>query len=505
MGNHKHLLLLLAFSVWVSIPPLAHAQTAAPTTTAAEQVKTLSLSVEQAVMMALERNQSLKVERLRPALNQVAEDEAAAAFDIGLSAEVAATGDRALRTLGNSAQFLDIISSGSSSRFGVNKLFPSGTSISFELSATPSQRYWSNYTQQQVTRMGVSFTQALLQGARPQVNLAQLEQAAKTTEISRYELNAWTQTLVADTEKAFWDLSLAQKQMLIVESSLTLAEAQLTETQERIAVGKLAEIELRAVEAEIALRRQDVIVTTANRDKARLRLLRLLNPEGNWAQVTLNLREVANIPDVQLDSVDTHVSLALKLRPELHQTRLQIARNDLELVRTRDGLLPRLDLFANLGKTGYADSFLGAVENNLLGQNYDFNAGVNFSYPLGNRIGEARLKRAELTQAQTQEALANLEQLILMDIHNAYIEVRQAREQILAAQASRTAQQAKLEVETERYRVGRSTSYIVAQAQRDLLNSQTAELTAMMTYMKTITDFYRLEGSLLERRQITLK
>jgi outer membrane protein len=60
----------------------------------------------------------------------------------------------------------------------------------------------------------------------------------------------------------------------------------------------------------------------------------------------------------------------------------------------------------------------------------------------------------------------------------------------------------KLRIETEKLRVGKSTSFLVAQAQRDLLASRIAEVGALTDYLKALVELYRQDGSLLERRGI---
>ncbi len=49
------------------------------------------------------------------------------------------------------------------------------------------------------------------------------------------------------------------------------------------------------------------------------------------------------------------------MRPDLNQARLLIRRGELDVVRTRNGLLPRLDAFITYGKTGYARTFSDAT------------------------------------------------------------------------------------------------------------------------------------------------
>jgi len=51
--------------------------------------------------------------------------------------------------------------------------------------------------------------------------------------------------------------------------------------------------------------------------------------------------------------------------------------------------------------------------------------------------------------------------------------------------------------------VGKSTSLLVGQAQRDFVASQIAEIEALANYLKALVALYRLEGSLLQRRGIS--
>jgi len=50
--------------------------------------------------------------------------------------------------------------------------------------------------------------------------------------------------------------------------------------------------------------------------------------------------------------------------------------------------------------------------------------------------------------------------------------------------------------------VGKSTSLLVAQAQKDLLISRIAEVQALANYIKALIYLYQQDGSLLERRGI---
>jgi outer membrane protein len=89
------------------------------------------------------------------------------------------------------------------------------------------------------------------------------------------------------------------------------------------------------------------------------------------------------------------VAVSKRMRPILNEARLQLLRGDLELVKTRNGLLPLMDLFITLGKSGYASSFGESVDR-IDDDSYDALAGVRFN-TLFSTGTPKRHRRAQLT------------------------------------------------------------------------------------------------------------
>jgi len=452
--------------------------------------------------MAMENNRSLIVERMNPDITRTYEKEELEKFEPVLGAEASnrrTVSDRLSRAGSSTENQIVDVTTGSIS---LSKLFPTGTDVELtgSTSYTDSSLYSDTFTS---NRLGVTVTQALLQGMDIKTNMARVNQARLDTLISEYELRGFTETLLEEVESKFWDYVLAQKQIEIYTDSLNLSKKQLTEAQERIRIGELPEIELAAAQAEVALRQENLINARSDLATEKLNLLRLLNPAPNinW-DMDIVLEYTTALPGIELDDVDQHVQVALKMRPDLNQARLEIQQGEMEVVRTKNGLLPRMDAFINFGKTGYADSFNRATDN-VFGDSYDASFGLVFEYPVKNQAARSRYQRAVLTREQSTRALENLTQLVQIDIRSAYIEVTRTREQIAATAATRNFQEEKLRAETEKFRVGKSTSLLVAQAQRDLVESQIAEIESFANYLKALVALYRLEGSLLQRRGIS--
>jgi outer membrane protein TolC len=462
----------------------------------------LKLTITEAVLLSLENNRALVVQRLNPSIQQTFEDQERAVFDPATNADVSAGRVEGERLARSGSETEDFTTDFIDSIISLEQYFPTGTTVALEAGTrmNDSSLYEDSFY---TTRLGMTVTQALLRGYGTDVNLVRLQQARLDTRMSEYELRGFAEFLVAELESTYWDYALARRQIEIVEESLKVARQQLNETKELIAVGRLAKAELAAVQAEVALQEQAIIEARANKESIRLQLLRLLNPAGPgiW-QREVDLIHQPTLPEIKLEDVQLHVAVAMLMRPILNEARLEILRDDLELVKTQNGLLPLMDLFITLGKSGYANSF-GESVRNISKDSYDALAGVSFHYPVFNRDARARHQRALLGRDQAQKALENLSQLVEVDVRTAYIEVNRAKQQIAASSVTRMFDEEKLRIETEKLRVGKSTSFLVAQAQRDLLVSRIAEVRALASYLKALIDLYRQDGSLLERRGIS--
>ncbi|OQA01890.1 MAG: Outer membrane efflux protein [Planctomycetes bacterium ADurb.Bin412] len=462
----------------------------------------LKIDIQRAILMAMDNNQSLFVEKMNPEITSTRETEEEAVFDPSVSGSLAdnrVIADRLSRAgSGTESSTTDSVTG----QLSLSEFFPTGTAAALQASTsyTDSSLYSDTFT---ANRLGISVTQALLEGASLRANQARVHQARIDTRISEYELRGFTELLVEQVESTFWDYALAKKQIEIYADSLSLAEKQMGETEERIRIGSLAETELAAAQAEVALRRENLINARGTLAKVKLSLLRLLSPSNDidW-NLEIIIEYNTTLPDVRLDEIEKHVQVALKMRPDLNQARLQIERGELDVVMTKNGLLPRLDVFITFGKTGYADTFNRASDR-IFRDNYDASFGLIFDGIGRRRAEKAQYQRAVLSKQQLYRSLDNLMQLVQVDVRSAYIEVGRTYEQIAATAATQTYQEEKLRAETEKFRVGKSTSLLVGQAQRDLVISQIAHTETVVNYLKSLIDLYRLEGSLLQRRGIS--
>lgn len=462
-----------------------------------------SLSVEEAVMQALQNNRELQIRRLEPVIAGAFERIERGVFDPEWFARFEYSEEVASETARSTGAQFAVEGNDALGEVGLRQRVPIGTEL--ELTVGSNRSTSNRAPEQQQARFGLTVTQQLLRGFGTAVNLASLRRAKLETLASRQELAGYTQALVAEVEIAYWHFFAADESITVFDQSLEIAQAQLDEIETRIEVGSLSSNEAAAARAELALQQQNLIDAQSGRTARLYELMRLIYPELPVAEA-LPL-EASSRPDATdsllLDAGD-HILLALQSRPEIAEAELLRQRDELETVVTSNGRLPRLELFINLGKSGYADSLRQSFRESD-GENYDFTAGVEFSQTIGRRAARGRDEIARATLEQAEEALANLRSLIRYDVLLAINELERAYKQVAASAVTRQFREQSLQAEMDRFEVGAATSIDVARAQRDLIQSRIDEIQARVAYYAAKIELYRADGSLLDRRGIRLE
>jgi len=175
------------------------------------------------------------------------------------------------------------------------------------------------------------------------------------------------------------------------------------------------------------------------------------------------------------------------MRPDLAAARTLVDRNELEVAVTRNGVLPRLDVFITAGRSGYSDSFRRSF-GHLDDDTYDVMIGFDLSYFLGRESARGRELRATVSLEQAHAAVRNLRQLIRLDVRLAVNEAERARMQIAATRTTRELKARTWEVEKLRFDAGSSTALLVAQTQRtiDATRAQMAARKAKKSAKKNV-------------------
>ncbi|NLM16571.1 MAG: TolC family protein [Candidatus Riflebacteria bacterium] len=458
------------------------------------------LSLSSAISIALENNESLKIEKISPIVAKTRIETEKAAFAPSFSASVSAS-SRNTETLQDTT-FRKNSSNSNSASAEVVKKNASGLKTTIGYSARRDRGVQPSVHSHS---LNLNLTQPLKKGGSKEVNLVSLRRAELDYQISEHEFNAYLSSFVSNVERQYWNYYLSVKQLDIVEESKKLAATQVMELRKRIKAGDKPESDLAASEAELAIREEDLIDAQSGVALQAVSLNRLLGISKLNASLTFpQIIDFPQAPELPF-TIQEALERALKNRPELKEMEAQLEKNELEVVATKNGMLPRLDFFINLGKTGYSRSFGSAHPSFSSVDPYEASAGFIYERPLNRRSERASLKRAELSLEKQKLASENLKNMIIEDVAKAYIEYFKSKEQISATNASLSKQAEKLRVEEVYFNVGKTTAFQVMQAQRDLTAAKHAKLKAEVDAKLAYSKLLHSIGILLESANIQLQ
>ena len=137
---------------------------------------------------------------------------------------------------------------------------------------------------------------------------------------------------------------------------------------------------------------------------------------------------------------------------------------------------------------------LSSGVDDVLGQmfthdNPTWSLGITLSYPIGRSYEEAGLARAEIERKQAAHRIESLQLEAAETIRRAGRQVQSTAERIDAARAGERLALQRLDVERKRFEAGLSTTFLVTQAQRDLVQAQVNLLQATLDHQNARVDF----------------
>ena len=148
----------------------------------------------------------------------------------------------------------------------------------------------------------------------------------------------------------------------------------------------------------------------------------------------------------------------------------------------------------------YSDDLDRVGENDL--RNWE--VGVRFSYPLGNREARNDLRRTKLRIRAEQARLAQLRETVRQEIRAAIRLLEVSDKKIEAAASGRALAEERLRTLLKRKEVGLATTRDVLQGEEDLALAQTDHSSALADYNRAITGYLKVTGQLLEHEGIRL-
>ncbi|MBX7165574.1 MAG: TolC family protein [Pirellulales bacterium] len=207
---------------------------------------------------------------------------------------------------------------------------------------------------------------------------------------------------------------------------------------------------------------------------------------------------------------------ALVRRVELRQQKWRIKRRELELVASRNFLLPQLDLLGQYRWRGFGDQLINqgdsidrfdnAWQNLTSGDFQEWQTGIQLSMPLGFREGYTAVRNAQLALARERAVLADQERLVVHDLGAALRELDRAYAVSQANFNARLKAVQRASAVREQYEagIGNITLDVLLDAESDQSEAEISYFRSLVEYNLAIKAMHFESGALLDYCQVHL-
>jgi outer membrane protein TolC len=313
-----------------------------------------------------------------------------------------------------------------------------------------------------------------------------VNQARQMNEAAGHQLERTDQEIVFRVISSYYGVLLAAKQLEVAEQSAKTTRSIMDRSQARFDSGLVVESDLLMAKVRMAERQQEVIRDTNTLEEARAELNTAVGmPVESPFQLTEGLAERA-LPIPALQDVEKQ---ALTNRPDLKSIASEQAAQRQSVAIAKSSFGPRVNAFADW-EMDNPTLLAGGGGNNWL-------TGIEVQFD----IFQGGAKRAELSrQRALEDKVAAMKQAasdaVRLEVRRAYYETDANRQQIEVARAAIAQAQESLRINQDRYDSGLTTITDLLSAEEAARRSQTDYWEAVYRFQTSYANLELASGSL---------
>lgn len=452
-----------------------------------------SLSLRDAVPMALRENLGIAVARTDKAIVAETPEIQEAAFDTEFSFS---------STYGNSGNSYWEGEHGTSSqawtnRAALSKRFSYGTEATLYGNFNRNYNTTAGHSPASGSAVGLEIIQPLLNGFGEEINLAPLVKARKNVAQSVLTLRKETLDLIYEAEVAYWNLSASYALVAARLSSVRYAEFVLEQAKERRALKDATKEDVLQAEADLASRRVNLVAARQAVEDCDDALRKILGEygeslDGTYAVATLS----DDVPAETLEFSDW-IAKVREFDIDAQIKELEREKAEIDYRVAEDADAPSLNLVLGAEASGSESSPAKSVTGIADRTGYDLSAGIQFSMPIGFRKSQAELRQAALRRGSAKLAVAQALQDAMFAARSAWRSAEAARERLESSKLALKMQREAYEGQIARYGVGKATMTDVLSAQNSLDSARLDLIQASLDVVTARAKVLRLDGRIL--------
>ncbi len=312
-------------------------------------------------------------------------------------------------------------------------------------------------------------------------NVAENRLGLRTAELSHLNM---MQVLAEQVATDYYAVLASQELVAVAEAGVESAQQHLQDVKTRIRLGAAAEVDIFAVEDDLARAQLDLIDA---RSGVRLALARLKFTMGVPYTTDLHIAPVPLGMEEALPSLPDAVNSATEKRPDVLASRITIRAREYALAQAKMRRGPILELGGQYDQS-YTDWDANDDSWNVL---------ATASWPLFD--GQATKADETSARAGVRRSEADQQRLlnqVALEVENALVEIDRTSERMKAAEKSVAAAQAHLRGAEAKYRQGVGILLEVTDARAALTSAAANQVRARFDYQVALVALQRATGML---------
>ncbi|HUI79995.1 MAG TPA: TolC family protein [Bryobacteraceae bacterium] len=369
--------------------------------------------------------------------------------------------------------------------------------------------------------MAIFLQHSLLQGFGRRLNDRTIRIGQINIAASRELFRSQLLDLSANVLNLYWDLVSARDELQVRRQALEITQKFYNDTQYEISVGAIARFQLTRAQAEVATRRQDVIISQDNVQQREIALKQVLS---HTEDPVLDAAPIIPLDRIEVPATDDLsplrqlVATAMSKRPDVAVSRFRDQTDQINLLGTTNPLLPNLQVYAYTldrgvagspqasagGAPAYFTGGYGTALGQVFRRNFPNNtAGLSFAVSVGNHQAQGDYGIDQLQFRQSELRGQKDANQIAVDVANQVNALRQARARYSVAQSTHILQQQLLEADQKRAS-GTELFDTLMNDQRGLIAAELSENDALAAYARARDSLDQVLGQTLESYNISL-
>jgi outer membrane protein TolC len=488
----------------------------------------LTLSLHDAIVLALENNSSIRIQQAAVSANQFPLLSAFAPFDPLIQAYMQVNrysepGDSELQGVGESSNAtLNLLTQ--TGFLSYTQTLKTGTNVNASLTGSKNSNnsgfYFFNpsYT----STFNFTFTQPLLRNAGRFAQTAQIVIARQSLQQSRSSFEAQVNETIYQVVTEYWTVVQARGVLDVQQKSVALAQASYQHDKRALELGALSPLDIYRSQSEVASRHLAVVQSqyTLKQAQEDLRLAIGAEQDPAIAALDLDLSESPEPADnLEIPDMAEVLGKALAERPEIEAAQKALANDETRIRYAHDQMRPDLSL-----QGFYQSSGLGGNQYNLNngqlistgGLGSSFSQLGTFGYPgyggqltldltLRNRAAQAALGTALVSRRRDLYAQRQTKEQITHDVTDAVHTLEEAKITLAASKDAFELAQKSLSADQRKYELGAETNFFVLDAQGKLAQANLDLLQTQISYQVARAAVEHATGELLEPYQVQIK